>query len=1063
MNIRRITLVALSIFLAQTKISAQTVTSGNIGYIEKTADVNFTEIANYEKAHPRPLVRKLPFDEAEENGDRPSPLPVDPSLIRLYDPSIHKSERVHSAYLPVSPTAADTFLAKVSDGTSIPPDVHGGVDSLYAITAINSSVTIQNRYTHAVISSVTIDAFWASVEVHGTSGASYDPRVHYDPHYKRWIMIADCYGQSANSQLNIAVSATSNPTGTWHMYRLPVGSSSGSGKWLDFPCVGFNKRWVAISGNFFQVTGSGSYISDIIYVFDYASLMAGGTLSYQALTPTGTSFTICPAQTYDTTEVNMFCLENYSGGSGKLKLSKISGGAIGSLTLTGITYPTSPRHWDQSNGTGNDFVPQLGGGTSYLLQGNDDRINNVVQRNNKLWTAYSAFLPAGGSASRISAMWWQVDTAGTVDQIGLIDDPTGANFYWFPSVAVNDSNDAIFGFATSSASLHPSCGYSVHMHTDPADSSRPVYIYRHGQKTYFNNFSTTVSTPGYQDRWGDYTQTCIDPVNNHDFFTLQECVPSTSPAAPNSLWDTWWAHVTLCTPLSTVPTQAIYTSSPCTGTSALYSVNTVAGASSYVWTVSGAGWTGTSTTDSIYLIAGTGVATVTVAPANSCSAGTGVLTFTISPSPLPVETLSVTPASICLGATSALFTATATGGPTSYSWTVLGTGWSGSSSTSTLTAVVGTGTGTIIVNGTNGCGVGPNDTLTITPNAGPTLGAITPPSPLCSSSTGVFTVAPVSGVTGYTWTILGTGWSGSSATNSVTATIGTGTGTIIVNGTNACGTGPNDTLIVTSSTGPGAATGITSTTSPLCSGSNAVFTTPALGTATGYTWTVTGTGWSGSSTTNSITVVVGTGVATITVTPVNTCGNGTPFTLTSVVPVITPTATFVESTHVTPDHTNMTITYTGSAPAGTTYTWNFGGGVGTPATGPGPQTVYFNAPGIYTVTLTVDNGGCATRDTGTVHVINGLGVQQVNVNTFEASIIPNPNDGSFNIVFDQPIMHPISVKISDLEGRTVYQNEFANTNDNKLAIVTEHLAPGNYFATILVDGAILAKKITISR
>lgn len=1057
MSIRRIVLVALGFFLAS-KVSAQTGTTTDVGRIEKGGEVNFTELSNYAKAHPQHRTRVYPFDEGEESGVRPAPVPVDPSLIRLYDPAAHGAERNHSAYLPVSPTPTDTFLAKVSNGMNIPPDTHGAVDSLYAITAINTSITIENRYTHAVVSSVPLDGtggFWTSVMSHGPG--AFDPRVHYDPHYKRWIMVCDAYGQSSNSQIMIAVSSTSNPTGAWHLYKLVVGSAPGN--WLDFPCVGFNKRWVAVSGNFFN--SGGGYTSDKIYVFDYAALMAGGTLTYQGLTPAGISFTICPAQTFDTTEVNMFCLENYDGSTGKLKLSKITGTTVGSLTLTGLTYPTSTTHWQQSNGTGDDFVPQLGGGTSYLLQANDDRVNNVYQRNNKLWCAYTAFLPAGGTPTRVSAMWWQVDTTGTVNQVGLVDDPTGANYYWFPSIAVNDSNDALIGFATSSTAIHPSCGYALHIHTDGANTWRPVYTYRHGQKVYFQNFSTSVSTPGYQDRWGDYSGTCIDPVNNHDFWTLQESVPSSSPAPPNSLWDTWWAHVTLCTPLSAVPTPSVIPTSPCTGTVATYSVDTVAGATSYLWTVTGTGWSGSSTTNSINFTVGSGVAVITVTPVNSCSPGTGVYTFTITPSPVPVETLTVSPSPLCAGTLSALFTATATGGPTSYSWTVLGTGWSGSSTTSTLSATVGTGTGTIIVNGTNGCGVGPNDTLIITPSSGPVLGAITPPALICATSTGTFSVAPAVGATGYSWTILGTGWSGSSTTNTVSATIGTGTGTIIVNATDGCGTGPNDTLVVTASTGPGTASAIT-TSSSLCSGNTAIFTTAALPGATSYIWTVTGTGWSGSSTTNTISVIVGTGVATITVTPVNTCGNGTPYVLNSIVPTITPTATFVESTHVTTINTIDTITYTGITPPGSTYTWNYGGGIGLPG-GSVAQTVYWTTAGTYTVTLTVDNGGCTATYWDTVHVNSNLAVQQVNVNTFEANIIPNPNDGSFDIVFDQPIVHPVSVKISDVEGRTVYSNEFGATNNNKLAIVTDHLAAGNYYATIYVDGAIVTRKVTISR
>ena len=1052
----RFSVIIIAILLIALKVSAQTTTSNNIGYINGVT-VNFMDIANYEKAHPQPLVRKLPFDEGEESGDRPYQPPVDPATIRMYNPDVHGAEGPHVAYLPVSPTPADTFLAKVSDGTSIPPDTHGAVDSMCAVTAINSSITIENRYTHAVVSTVTLDGFWSSMEAASAGGhgaGAYDPRVHYDPHYKRWIMMADAYGETTYSTLFIAVSATSSPTGAWHMYKLSVAGAGGI--WLDFPCVGFNKRWIAISGNFF--TSTGSYTNDIIYVFDYIAMMSGGTLSWSSVTPPSSSFTICPALTYDTTETNLFCVENYSGGAGQLKLFKLTGN-IGSLSLAAVGTPATATHWQQSNGSGNDFVPQLAGGTSYLLQANDDRINNFVQRNNKLWCAHTVFLPATGTPTRVSAMWWQMDTTGTPAQVGLVDDPTGANYYWFPSIAPNASDDALIGFATSSTAIHPSCAYALHIHTDAVSTWRPVFTYRHGQKVYFQNFGSG------QDRWGDYSATCIDPVNNLDFWTIQESVPSTSPNPPNSLWDTWWAHVVVCTPLGATPVPATITLSPCTGTIAPYSVDTVAGATSYTWIVSGTGWSGTSTTDSINLTVGTGVATISVAPTNSCAPGSAPYVFTVSPSPLPVETLTVSPSPLCAGSTAAIFTATATGSPTSYTWTVLGTGWSGSSTSSTLNATAGTGPGTIIVHGTNGCGVGPNDTLIVTPSNGPSVGPITStPAIVCSSSSAVFSVPPVTGATGYTWTILGTGWSGSSTTNSVTATVGTGTGMIIVSATDACGTGANDTLIVTTSTGAPTPTSITGSV-PLCADSVAIYTTPAVPGATSYVWTISGTGWSGTSTTNSITATVGSGAGTISVSAVDACGTGTPFTLSGIIPTVV-TSSFVESTHTTFTHTNIIIDFTGTAPSGSTYLWNFGGGGGIGSPGPtyaGPQTVHWDTSGLYTVTLTINDGGCVSISTDTVLVNYGLAVKQVNVNSFEANITPNPNDGSFDIIFDMPVTHPLSVKISDMEGRTVYTNEFSATNNNKISIVTDHLAAGNYNVTIYQDEAVITKKVTIGR
>ncbi len=57
---------------------------------------------------------------------------------------------------------------------------------------------------------------------------------------------------------------------------------------------------------------------------------------------------------------------------------------------------------------------------------------------------------------------------------------------------------------------------------------------------------------------------------------------------------------------------------------------------------------------------------------------------------------------------------------------------------------------------------------------------------VCQTISLVYSVTPVPGATGYTWTLPG-GWSGSSSTNSITVTTGTSGGILKVKATNSCG------------------------------------------------------------------------------------------------------------------------------------------------------------------------------------------------------------------------------------------------------------------------------------
>ena len=962
--------------LAITNVNAQNYTYSRGQEVVKES-VNMMELSNYEKTHPPVFARK---DVMQENDDamethwvKPA---TDPALDGFINCDIMRlnsngaTERTYSSYMPASSGPTDTFQAKLTDGTSIPPDTHGGVDATYAVCAINSSVSIKLRSTHASVSTVSLATFWGSTLL-GSGGSPFDPRVHYDPYTDRWIMVAVSVTSGAssysNSRILIAISATGNPTGTWYKYSVLTDASNLT--WLDFPNVGFNNKWVTVAGNYFGSSmSSGSFTNAAIFVFNKATMMAGTGAPFVKITDGGSGggFSDCPAVTYSATEPSMFVMDVYNPGAGRLRLRKITG-PVGSPVLSGTIFtPTSSQHWQFGaptvSGT-DDFGPQVG--TTRKLQTNDDRLNNLTFRNGKLWCAHNVFLPATGTVNRASIMWWQTDTISATNQNGLIDGAAGTLMFGFPSISVNANNDALMGFAYMSSGLHPSAAYVYRTSSDTISKMRTPYVYRHGQATYYVTFG------GSKNRWGDYSATCVDPINNLDFWTLQESVASTNN------WDTWWAYIRMCSYLA-APAGGTGPTTACQGTVQTFSVAPVAGATSYGWTITGgSGWSGTSTTNSANITVGTGTAVISVSGVDTCGPGTAY-TFTVVATPLPTVSIAAV-GTICISSPSATFTTTATGSPTSYNWTVTGSGWTGSSSTSTLTT-----------------------------------------------------------------------------------TVGTGTGTIVVSGTNACGTGPAVTLNVTPGNPPAAATTITMP-SPLCAGGTAVFTTPAVSGATSYTWTVSGIGWSGTSTTTSVNVTVGSGTGTITVTPVNSCGNGTSFSLNSLFPTAAPTATFSESTHITTVGTDITCTYTGAAPGGTTYAWTFPGGTPPSSTSPGPVNVQWAAPGTYTVSLTVNNGGCTATSTDTVRVNSTTDMKELRAGALSANLVPNPNDGTFDIAFDKIVSTDVIVKLYDMAGHIVYTKEFNAANNNKVSVTTTGLPNGVYSAAISVNGKTLTRKFTITR
>ncbi|MBI4479818.1 MAG: hypothetical protein HY651_07315 [Acidobacteria bacterium] len=162
---------------------------------------------------------------------------------------------------------------------------------------------------------------------------------------------------------------------------------------------------------------------------------------------------------------------------------------------------------------------------------------NMVYRSGSLWAAHNVFLPPGGAPTRTAAQWWQFTPAGVLQQAGRVDDGTGTIFYAYPSIAVNSQNDALLGFSSFSESQFASAGYAFRFAADAVNTMRDPVMLKAGEASYFKTLS------GTKNRWGDYSSTVVDPVNDLDFWTIQEY--ASSPDFPNGddRWGTWWGKV----------------------------------------------------------------------------------------------------------------------------------------------------------------------------------------------------------------------------------------------------------------------------------------------------------------------------------------------------------------------------------------------------------------------------------------------------------------------------------------------------------------------------------------
>jgi hypothetical protein len=490
-------------------------------FMESPSIINLKELAAFELANP-PKIVPINKEEDEEGKERIKKYPVPRSIIQqwLQQPGGAKMMNSNTPQPIInSPVAATTIQGLIDNGSTIPPDVGGTVGTNHLLTTLNSQIRVQSK-TGTNLFTVSLDGFW-----NGTGGGNpnaFDPKALYDPYNDKYIITAPANPQGNSSSIMIAVTETNDPTGNW--YRFIFDADASNNTWFDYPSIGFNNKWIVVTGNMF--TNSGGFNTSKVFVFNKSDIYAGtGTL---VNTFTASGFTIVPATTYDnspTAPLYMIAVwNNNTSGQGVLRRYSLTG-TTGSPVFNTGAYVNIPNPWSDYGPN----APQQA--TNNRIANNDDRMQACVYRNGALWCTHNAFYPLV-AANHTGINWYQIDAStSAVTQYGALEDSSGATFYAFPSIAVNVNNDVLIGFSQFSGNMYASASYAFRKSTDPLNTLQVPYVYKMGENTYYKTYGGTTN------RWGDYSSTYVDS-NDTTLWTLQEYAET-----PANTWATYWAKV----------------------------------------------------------------------------------------------------------------------------------------------------------------------------------------------------------------------------------------------------------------------------------------------------------------------------------------------------------------------------------------------------------------------------------------------------------------------------------------------------------------------------------------
>ena len=444
--------------------------------------------------------------------------------------------------LPFGPPCAEP-----SSCNCLPPDTEGEVGGSQYLQAVNTDFAVYSKTGAVLRTSTPINELWANTNGECKIHNDGDPVVIYDQLARRWLIsqfIATPTGNAGDDQYGecIAVSTTSDATGSYYLYEFDFGSNV----FFDYPKIGVwpdgyymmanefpqpaelsagvgvfaFERNKMLSGQparvvFFDESQhnppGGQYIGMLPGDLDGSSLPAAGSPNWFAEVddPSG----VPPTNPGDTGfDLRMWKFH--------VDWTNPANSTFGQNGAPDTTIPVQPFVRPQCVYGYGDCVPQKGGpqqldvlGDRLMFRMPYRKLNNTTS---SILLNHSVQTPEG----KVGIRWYEVriprSGSPAIYQQGTYapdDTTTNPLWRWMGSIAEDKNGDIALGYSASGPNDYPSIRYTGRAAGDPLGQMTQV------EQTAFTGTGPQTEVEG---RWGDYSDLTVDPADDCTFWYTQE-------------------------------------------------------------------------------------------------------------------------------------------------------------------------------------------------------------------------------------------------------------------------------------------------------------------------------------------------------------------------------------------------------------------------------------------------------------------------------------------------------------------------------------------------------------